>query len=66
MEELLIDKPVKLNLVELSDTEMVDINGGEPLTFGAVCLVACIGLGAVIIGAAVGHGIYRGIRYLTE
>ncbi|MCH7399033.1 hypothetical protein MM236_13595 [Belliella sp. DSM 107340] len=66
MEELLIDKPVKLNLVELSNTDMVDINGGEPLTFGAICIAAGVGLGCVIIGAAVGYGIYRGIRYLTE
>lgn len=66
MEELLIDKSVKLNFVDLKEQELSEINGGEPLTAGAVCIAAAVGLGAVVVGCLVGYGIYRTIRWLTE
>lgn len=72
--ELIIEEP-KLNsfnnysFAELDSKELQEINGGEPATAtGATALaIGCgVTLGALLLGVAVGVGIYYGVKYLMK
>jgi hypothetical protein len=57
----------KLGLSELNHTEIKEINGGEPVTItGGVALAVAAGVtvGALLVGVAVGVGIYYGVKWL--
>lgn len=52
-------------LTDLSHKEMIETEGGIAPVLVAVAVVGA-GVGVIIIGAAVGHGIYKLIDWVTR
>jgi hypothetical protein len=59
----------KLGLSELNYEEVKEINGGEPVTLtggAALAVAAGVTVGALLVGVAVGVGIYYGVKWLMS
>ncbi len=57
------------NVQELQSDELLTIDGGEPITAGAVAVAVGVGVaavGVVLVGAAVGYGIYKLVDWATS
>lgn len=54
-----------LNLKEISVQEQVEINGGMPHAV-AVAAACGVGLGVVLVGCAVGYGVYKLVQWATS